>query len=87
MQKLETPDAPETPDVVEKPGLPEPAYLNTAAAARYSGLSESFLNKLRMGNDGPSFFRIGRRAVRYRREDLDRWMVRQLVTQDSPEAA
>ena len=77
-------DSPETP-VVEKPGLPEPGYLDTPAAARHLGLSPSKMNKLRMTYDGPPFFKIGRRSVRYRREDLDRWMTGQLVKQKPPE--
>lgn len=90
MSKPETLDAfdsPETPVAVEKPEQPKTIYLDTPGAARYTGLSESFLNKQRMGDDGPDFIRIGRRAVRYRRSDLDAWMTSQLVTQDSPEAA
>ena len=79
-------DSPET-SAVEKPELPDAPYMDTPTAARHTGLSESFLNKLRMRDNGPPFIKIGRRAVRYRRDDLDRWMASQLVTQDSPEAA
>ena len=81
MQKLDP------PDVAEKSKLPEPGYLNTAAAAHHLGLSESFLNKLRMGDNGPNFVKISRRVVRYRQDDLDAWMAGQLVTQAPPEAA
>lgn len=79
-------DSPDTP-TVEKPELLEPRYLDTPAAARHLAISPSKMNKLRMTNDGPVFIKIGRRSVRYRREDLDSWMSSQLVTQDSPAAA
>jgi len=45
-------------------------------AARYIGMSDSWLRQSRMANrtEGPPFFRAGTRAVRYRRADLDRWL-------------
>ena len=55
----------------------ENLYLNASQAARYVGLSESYLAKLRMGTlaePGPVFCRIGQRAIRYRTTDLDVWM-------------
>ncbi|MFD0980619.1 helix-turn-helix transcriptional regulator [Tropicimonas aquimaris] len=53
-------------------------YLTSAEAAKYTGLSESYLAKLRMGTgpkSGPPYLRVGLRAIRYRRQDLDDWMV------------
>ena len=85
MSKSAPTTVPEIPVAVEKPELPEPGYLDTPAAAHHLGLSASKMNKLRMTDDGPPFFKIGRRSVRYRRSDLDAWMSSQLVTQDSPE--
>lgn len=52
-------------------------YLTPKEAADYAALSESYLAKLRMGTGpqvGPRFLRIGQRAIRYRRADLDAWM-------------
>lgn len=52
------------------------AYLKTDEAARYLDLSESYLVKLRRASndsDGPPFVRLGRRAIRYRKVDLDAW--------------
>jgi predicted DNA-binding transcriptional regulator AlpA len=45
-------------------------------AARYIGMSDSWLRQSRMADrtDGPPFFRAGTRAIRYRRADLDRWL-------------
>ncbi len=51
--------------------------MSAEEAANYTGLSASYLAKLRMGVEpqvGPRFLRIGRRAIRYRRVDLDGWM-------------
>jgi hypothetical protein len=52
---------------------PSPARLSTESAATYVGLSTSSLNKLRMGGDGPSFLKLGRRVV-YDMRDLDAWL-------------
>jgi predicted DNA-binding transcriptional regulator AlpA len=53
----------------------EPA-LKSREAARYIGMSDSWLRQSRMADrtDGPPFFRAGTRAIRYRRADLDRWL-------------
>lgn len=55
----------------------ETTYLTAAEAAEYIGLSESYLAKLRMENGpqrGPRFLRVGLRAIRYKRRDLEAWM-------------
>ncbi len=52
-------------------------YLTAREAARYTGISESYLAKLRMGIGavaGPRYIRIGIRSIRYKRSDLDDWM-------------
>lgn len=52
-------------------------YLTSREAADYTGLSESYLAKLRMAVgpiEGPPFIRIGVRSVRYKLSDLDAWM-------------
>jgi predicted DNA-binding transcriptional regulator AlpA len=48
--------------------------LRTAAAAEYVGLAPSTLEKMRLRGGGPSFIRIGGRAVGYDTDDLDRWL-------------
>jgi predicted DNA-binding transcriptional regulator AlpA len=48
--------------------------LTTPQAAIYLGLAVSTLNKWRCFGDGPRFLKLGR-AVRYRREDLDSFLV------------
>lgn len=55
----------------------ETFYVTATEAAKYTGLSESYLAKLRMETgpqNGPKFLRIGLRAIRYRKSDLDEWM-------------
>lgn len=42
-------------------------------AADYVGLSKSSLDKLRMGEDGPAYFKLGR-AVVYSTDELDGWL-------------
>ncbi|MCK0104415.1 helix-turn-helix domain-containing protein [Pseudohalocynthiibacter sp. F2068] len=52
-------------------------YLTAQEAAQYTGISESYLAKLRMGTHsitGPRFVRIGLRAIRSERSELDSWM-------------
>ena len=49
-------------------------------ASRYVGMSRSFLRQARMNGDlsgrtpGPPWIRIGSRAIRYLKEDLDAWL-------------
>lgn len=57
-------------------------YLTAREAANYTGLSESYLAKLRMGTgpvQGPSYILIGLRAIRYKRSDLDKWMDERVI--------
>jgi hypothetical protein len=50
-------------------------YLNTFEAAHLSGLSQSYLNKLRCLGGGCPFLKIGRKCI-YRRVDFEMWMAR-----------
>jgi predicted DNA-binding transcriptional regulator AlpA len=55
--------------------------MRSAQAARYTGLSESTLAKLRMRHnraDGPKYLKITGCVV-YRRADLDVWMDQHIV--------
>lgn len=71
-------------------GLPEgcePAF-TTPQASTYTGLAEAYLEKLRSVGGGPRFIRYGRRAVRYRKRDLDDWMSRhECGSTSEPQAA
>jgi len=50
-------------------------------AAKYLGLAESTLAKLRMGRNGPAFHKLGR-AVVYDRYDLDAWLTAHRIETD-----
>jgi len=60
--------------------LRSPATLTEKDAARYIGMSVSFLRQSRChGNrqnhtPAPPFIQIGRRAIRYKIDDLERWL-------------
>jgi len=62
-------------------------WLNDAQAAEYIGMSVAYLKKCRVsgqtGNStpGPVFYRMGRRAVRYSRDDLDQWIAKRRTSQ------
>ena len=65
---------------VEKPGgrpIPDhpDALLFTAEAAFILGLSARTLEALRLRGGGPPFVKVTPKAVRYRRRDLDAWIV------------
>lgn len=51
-----------------------PSYLTPKQAARHLGVSTSLLAKLRccVEGGGPAYAKLGH-AVRYRRDELDRW--------------
>ena len=48
--------------------------LRTKRAAKYVGLSKSFLDKKRQTGGGPPFIRLGGRAIGYDVKDLDEWL-------------
>lgn len=56
--------------------------LDVTEAADYLGLSISTLNKWRCYGEGPVFVKMGR-AVRYRVEDLDRYLESRVLTSTS----
>ena len=50
-----------------------PKVIAAGAAARFVGLSESTLAKLRLNGNGPTYCKLGRRVV-YRPADLEAWL-------------
>ena len=50
-----------------------PKVVTARTAARYVGLCESTLAKLRLNGNGPIYCKLGRRVV-YRPADLDQWL-------------
>lgn len=62
------------------PHVSPPDNMKPGDAARYLGLSQSLLAKMRMKCDprtGPPFARVGK-AIIYRRADLDAWLAGQV---------
>lgn len=53
---------------------PATMVMNVRQAAHYLGLAVSTLNKWRCHGGGPVFIKMGR-AVRYRQEDLDQFVM------------
>ncbi len=49
--------------------------LNVIEAARYMGVSKSWLNKARVSGIGPEFVRLTPHRVGYEVATLDRWIV------------
>lgn len=62
------------------------AAMDTKTAAIYLGVSESYLNKLRVQGGSPRYLKIGRRVV-YRRQELDSWAEQKSRTSTSDERA
>jgi hypothetical protein len=56
--------------------------LNVRQAARYLGLSKSYLDKLRLTGGGPPFLRLGRRIL-YDHGDLENWAAKHRCTSTS----
>lgn len=50
-----------------------PKVVTAKTAARFVGLSESTLAKLRLNGNGPLYCKLGRRVV-YRPSDLEQWL-------------
>jgi predicted DNA-binding transcriptional regulator AlpA len=63
--------------------------ITVSAAAAYTGLAESTLNKLRMSGAGPRFLKISARRVAYDTSDLDEWLAskRRRSTSDNGQLA
>ncbi len=53
---------------------PPDALLKQRQAASLIGVSERTLECWRCRGGGPPFVKISRRAVRYRRQDIDQWV-------------
>ena len=61
-----------------------PKVLTAKVAARFVGLSESTLAKLRLNGNGPLYCKLGRRVL-YRPSDLEQWLESR-TTRDTSDA-
>ena len=62
------------------------ALLTTVAAAAYLGLSKPTLERFRLTGEGPLFAKLTpgpKGSVRYRTEDLDKWVAKRLLRSTS----
>jgi predicted DNA-binding transcriptional regulator AlpA len=57
--------------------------LRQREAARFLGLAESTVEKLRLTGAGPRFVKLGARAVGYDRDDLVKWIEARKVANTS----
>jgi hypothetical protein len=60
--------------------------LNVLQTAKYTSLSKSTLDKLRVYGDGPLYIKVGSRVV-YDRLDLDTWLIGKKVANTSQSVA
>jgi predicted DNA-binding transcriptional regulator AlpA len=67
------------------------ALLTEKEAAQYIRMSQSFLAKDRMNGyrtghkHGPEFIKTGMRNIRYRKEDLDSWIMQNRIVRELPQ--
>ncbi len=77
MPNLESPPA-------AKPVALMPKVVTAKVAAKFVGLSESTLAKLRLNGNGPAYCKLGRRVL-YRPSDLEQWLESR-ITRDTSDA-
>jgi predicted DNA-binding transcriptional regulator AlpA len=64
--------------------------LTEREASEYIRMSRNFLSKDRMNGyrhghaQGPEFIKLGPRAIRYRKKDLDAWIVKNRIVRELP---
>ncbi len=56
----------------------EKIWLSTAEAAKYIGMSKSYINKIRDAGMLP-FYKIGERTYFFRKDDIDKMMNRNRI--------
>lgn len=61
-----------------QPGGPWPVWLTARQAAGVLGLAEQTLAVWRMEGGGPTWVKMGAKAVRYRAEDVRKWIGRRV---------
>jgi predicted DNA-binding transcriptional regulator AlpA len=60
--------------------------LNTKEAAKYIGVSKSYLDKFRIYGGGPLFIKVGARVV-YDQIDIDAWLASKKIANTSQQVA
>jgi excisionase family DNA binding protein len=59
--------------IVDEPVLEKPRRLRVPDAAKYVGITQDKLYRMRAAGEGPAFFKLGDRIL-YDTRDLDAWM-------------
>ncbi|MCC6271077.1 MAG: helix-turn-helix domain-containing protein [Microbacteriaceae bacterium] len=59
----------------------ETSFLTTAQAAALIGYTPRMLEVRRARGEGPRYVRFSKRAIRYRREDLETWIAERIVSE------
>lgn len=67
------PQANQTDDIDTKT-THQPLLMSRAQVEAEYGISRRWLEQAALTGNGPSFIKIARRTVRYRRDDLERWL-------------
>ena len=75
-----------TPTEIARTSVLLPKVLTAKTAARFVGLSESTLAKLRLNGNGPVYCKLGRRVL-YRPVDLEQWLQSRVVRDTSDAGA
>ncbi len=65
--------------------MSDDGFLSTSQAAAFLGLSIPTLERHRTLGSGPRFYRLGTRAVKYRRVDLLAWAKPAMSTSEAAE--
>jgi predicted DNA-binding transcriptional regulator AlpA len=60
-------------NIIKKANAEPRALLDPKAASQYIGVSKSFLDKRRVGGNGPPYRKVGRRVF-YWRNELEAWV-------------
>lgn len=63
------------------------SYIDVSQAAKLLGLSDSYLNALRVRGGGPIYSALSRKAIRYRVADLLAWAASKARASTSQQAA
>lgn len=62
---------------------PQEILLTTEQVAKRTGLTPRFWESRRLSGDTPPFIRLGHRVVRYRWNDVEKWLAARVCTSTS----
>lgn len=62
-------------EIIAKQSAPLKEHLNLSEAAKYLGLSKSFIYKKTSKRNGLPFYKIGNKLIYFKKSELDAWLV------------